>query len=159
MKVWNNEQCNARSVKLRLGSAGKNRNCHVISRRQDLITLYLGTPSCLCPQFYIQLVYKASVSFTLRIKNWVAAYRTLFFANTKLKKTTSKVAQKYSKLFLPYWNPTIFNMICWLAGSLGRTTHWLGTKCLMFQASSSFTISYRLSALKTLLFFVELYKK
>ena len=45
-RFWNNEQCNARSVKLRLGSAGKNRNCHVISRRQDLITLYLGTPSC-----------------------------------------------------------------------------------------------------------------
>ena len=93
-------------------------------------------PTCLkswetnfTPQFYIQLVYKAPLYFTLRIKIWVVAYKesfieflekhnrffsladatiflesfNSFFVHKKLKKTLSKVAQKYSFFALLPW--------------------------------------------------------
>ena len=68
-------------------------------------------------QFYIQLVYKTPLSFTLRTMIWAERkinfyhflvrmqqnlrINTYFFALKNLKKTPSKVAQKFS-FFLPY---------------------------------------------------------
>ena len=43
------------------------------------------------------------------------------------------------------WNPTIFNMIRWVAGLLEQMTHWPSVWC----SKHFFTILYRLSVLKT----------
>ena len=81
--------------------------------------IFLFFPSAFCTQFYPQLVYKAPLSFTLRIRMWVVAYfdpskkfkkikdilgkflvRKLQYlkkiAHKKLKKPPSKVDQRYS---------------------------------------------------------------
>ena len=32
-------------------------------------------------------------------------------------------------LWVSFWNPTIFNTICWLAGLMGQTIHWPSVWC------------------------------
>ena len=51
------------------------------------------------------------------------------------------------------WNPTIFDtyIICWLTGSMGRTTHQLSVWCSKHYFFAM--ISYRLRAFKTLYFY------
>ena len=56
------------------------------------------------------------------------------------------------------WNPTIFNIIRWLAGSMGEMTHRPSIWCSKHYFF--FVISYRLRALKTLYFhFCKFIKK
>ena len=65
--------------------------------------------------------------------------------------------KRYLLPFWEVWNPIIFNIIRWLAGSLGRTTH--PTRVWCSKHYFFFMISYRLRALKTLHFYFCKIKK
>ena len=56
-----------------------------------------------------------------------------------------------------FWNPTIFDIVRWFAGSMGHTTHRPSVSCSKF---FFFIIYYRLWALKTLYtYFYKVIKK
>ena len=69
--------------------------------------------------------------------------------------SASTSQQMHTYLSTVLWNPTIFNIICWISWLMGRTTH---RPSVFF-----FIISYRLRALKTLHFyfckFIKKYRK
>ena len=88
--------------------------------------------------------YVASIQIKTYVRNYLKYYVSNFFwQNLFLKAQQEFTILKMDELTQ---NPTIFNILRWLNGSMGQTTHRPCVR-LMFPVLSFFIISYRLNSI------------
>ena len=90
----------------------------------------------------VKLLIGSRATTLLHLGNWKSDISTVLW------KRKIKFEKEQQSFTTEYWNPTIYNIIRWFAG-----TNDSMNKCLMFQSLFFFIVSYRLRTLKTLYFY------